>query len=431
MYKKGGKTISKKNEGFNIFNFPLDISKKISEKIYIWDETLRDGEQSPGVFFSKKEKAAIVERLIDAGVSIIDLGFPGVSKEEDKAIEYVLNQGFASDMGVTVRATKNDIDKALQLGVERIHAFIATSSIHMKYKLMKTPDEVKKSVEESILYAKDHGITVDFISEDTMRSDLKFVSDLFNMSVECGANVLMITDTVGCATPSSIKYITKTLIESVNHDKFGIHCHNDLGLASANTISAIEEGINYPTLTVNGIGERSGNASFAEVIMSLESIYNIDTGISLGKITQLSNLVESKSGIFLPAHAPIVGFNSFRHESGIHVDGLLKKALTYEPINPKILNRKREYVLGKHSGRNLIRSLLIEKNISFSEDHLEKILWKITSEKEKTANIKLIKSSRLKNEIQEFNESILGFSEDKFWRIVNSVIGGYNGQNFG
>jgi len=407
----------------NILN---KFQKNLPKNVFIWDETLRDGEQAPGVFFTKSEKLAIAKKLSNMGVNIIDLGFAGISKEEDQCIRTLLDENLLCDVGVTVRANIEDIDMARALGVNRVFAFISTSPVHIKYKLNKKPDEIESIVEKSITYARDHGIIIDFISEDTVRSDLNYVIKIFNLAADCGANILMITDTVGCATPSDIKQICKYILKKVKHDKIGIHCHNDLGLATANTISAVEEGIQFPTVTINGIGERSGNANFAEVALALESIYNVNTSIKLDELMDSSRLVESTSGIYLPVHQPIVGYNSFRHESGIHVDGLLKEALTYEPINPNILNRNRSYVLGKHSGRSLIKQLLEKKNINFTDDQLKKILALISTEKDRTFETKKDHFYRLKNEINEYNKNILGFSEDKLWRIVYSVVGGYD-----
>lgn len=396
----------------------------LPRRVYMWDETLRDGEQTPGVFFTLNEKIQIAKLLDEIGIFMIDLGFPSVSEEEKKIIKIIARENLNAKTGVTVRANIEDIDDALYCDVNRVFIFISTSPLHMKTKLKLDKEEVMKKAVDSVEYAKNHGLTIDFISEDTTRSDLNFVTEMFNKVTDCGAEVLMITDTVGVAEPGGIENIVHMIKNNIkNKTKLGIHCHNDFGLATINTLTAIKTGIIYPTTTVNGIGERAGNAAFEEVVMGLEGIYGIETGIKTEKLSELSNLVKKCSGVYISPHKPIVGVNAFRHESGIHVDGLLKDPLTYEPIQPEMVGRKREFVLGKHSGTNLVRNILKKEGISASEEQIKIITKKVKSFKEHSPKKVIFE---MMNTLNEYNRLVLGFPPKIFRNIAYSVINGLN-----
>lgn len=392
-------------------------------RVYMWDETLRDGEQTPGVFFTLNEKIQIAKLLDEMGIFMIDLGFPSVSEEEKKTVKIIANENLNAKTGVTVRANIEDINDALYCDVNRVFIFISTSPLHMKHKLNMDKEGVMKKAIESVEYAKSHGLIVDFISEDTMRSDLNFVSDVFNKVTDCGAEVLMITDTVGVAEPGGIENVVQTIKNNIkNKTKLGIHCHNDFGLATVNTLTAVKMGIIYPTTTVNGIGERAGNAAFEEVVMGLEKIYGIDTRIKAGKLNELSDLVRKCSGVYVSPHKPIVGLNAFRHESGIHVHGLLKNPLTYEPLQPEMVGREREFVLGKHSGTCLIRDLLEKEGISATDEQIKIITEKVKSFKEHSPKRLIFE---MMNTLNKYNRLVLGFPKKVFREIVYGVVNGF------
>ncbi|MGD2072651.1 MAG: homoaconitate hydratase [Candidatus Thorarchaeota archaeon] len=405
------------------------IKKNLPKRVYMWDETLRDGEQTPGVFFTLNEKIRIAKLLDEMGIFMIDLGFPSVSEEEKKTVKIIANENLNAKTGVTVRADIEDINDALYCDVDRVFIFISTSPLHMRHKLKLNEESVMKKAVDCVEYAKNHGLTADFISEDTMRSDLNFVSKIFNKVTDFGAEILMITDTVGVAEPDTIENVVNTIKNNIrNKIKLGIHCHNDFGLATVNTLTAVKRGILYPTTTVNGIGERAGNAAFEEVVMALEKIYGVDTRIKTEKLNELSNLVKKCSGVYISPHKPIVGLNAFRHESGIHVHGLLKNPLTYEPLQPEMVGRKREFVLGKHSGTCLIKDILEKEGINATDGQIKMITEKVKDFKERSPKRLIFE---MINTLNDYNRLVLGFPKKVFREIAFRVVNGFEENNSG
>jgi len=388
----------------------------IMKDIVIWDETLRDGEQAPGISFSLDQKLQLAKLLDKAGIGIIDAGFPSVSKIEQQTIQEILKLNLRATVGATIRTNKDDINLAKSIGLKSVFMFAPTSEVQIKHKFNRTPEDFFKEVVDMFEYAISKGLDITFISEDTSRSSLAQIKPLFNELENLGINKIMITDTVGIMYPGLISQLVHDIRSICKPDtQLGIHCHNDFGLATANTLAAIEAGVTLPTLTVNGIGERSGNASFEETVLALESLYKVNTSIDLKMITEISKIVEKFSGIPIPLNKPVVGHNAFRHESGIHVNALLKEPKTYEAFSPGLINRKHEYVLGKHSGRALIRDIMSKNNIS-DETILEEILDNVKSLKEQNE----IKKEMLKD-IYAYYEKVSGLSEqnllEKMYKI--------------
>jgi len=399
-----------------IVDYNNQLHKKIfSNEIVIWDETLRDGEQSPGVNFSLEEKTEIAKLLDKIGVGIIDLGFPSTSKEEQKTIRYITRLGLKAKIGVTVRANIEDIKCAIDCGVNTIFLFAPTSKLHIYYKFGMNYEGINNMIFKAIEYAKMHNLDVYFISEDTSRSDFQYIIKLFNQLYDdYGIDKIVITDTIGIMLPFTIKKFVSKIINNCNSNiKFGIHCHNDFGLATANTIAAIESGIVYPTVTVNGIGERAGNASFEETVMILEKIYGYNTGIILKYMNALSSMVELYSGMPVSPNKPIVGYNVFRHESGIHVNAMLKKYETYEPFPPETVGRKRELVFGKHTGRTLIKHTL--KNIGITDEAIIEKLYSIV----KNTKFEESKKNNIYHLIHDYYKSSLGLTEEQLLNLVD------------
>jgi isopropylmalate/homocitrate/citramalate synthase len=303
-----------------VHNYVLekDIIKGLPEKVIFWEETLRDGEQTPGVVFTVDEKLKIARMLDDMGVGIMDVGIPVVSKEEFKAVKAIANEGLKATIIGAARTVKSDIDACVDADVDETSIFIACSDLHLKYKLQMSREKVLEISVESCEYAKDHGLDVAFVTEDTVRADLDFVTELYNACTEAGAKRAVLCDTVGVMTPAAMRWWIGEIKERFKPVQLSIHCHNDLGMAVANSLAAVECGVEVPHTTVNGIGERSGNASFEELVMALEVLYGHRTGIDLSKLYELSKTVEEISGIPLAINKPIVGYNAFSHESGIH-----------------------------------------------------------------------------------------------------------------
>jgi D-citramalate synthase len=393
-----------------------------AKEIYIIDETLRDGEQAPGVFFSYKEKIKLIEAMEEAGIDTVDVGLPIVSLNEAKNIKNILSRKWNINLAVSIRAKKQDVDVALSCGAREAFLFIPVSDLHLQYKFNTSRQQAEERALQSVEYAVKNGITVDFVAEDTARADMAFIIPLFDRVARAGADKIIICDTVSVLTPAGINDLCLNIKNRMKEKiRFGIHCHNDFGLATANTLAAIEAGVEYPTLTVNGIGERAGNASLEEVVMAAGNLLKVTHHIKTGKLYTLSRLVEDYSGIIIAPNKSIVGYNAFRHESGIHVDGILKNLETYEPVRPDEVGRDRAFVLGKHSGRALVRRLLQEKGIDARAAEVDRIVADVKKEKESDSKGAF---QFMKNIVEVFNQKHLGFDERVFWNIVQRVLNG-------
>ena len=391
-----------------------------AKEIYIIDETLRDGEQAPGVFFSCREKIRLIEAMEEAGIDTVDVGLPIVSLNEAKNIKTILSRKWKINLAVSIRAKKQDVDVALSCGAREAFLFTPVSDIHLNFKFATTREEAQDRALQSVEYAVSHGMVVDFVAEDTARADMDFIIPLFDRVARAGADKIIICDTVSVLTPQGIRDLCLTIRQKMKEKiRFGIHCHNDFGLATANTLAAIEAGVEYPTLTVNGIGERAGNASLEEVVMATGNLLKIKHHVNTDKIYPLSKLVEDYSGIIIAPNKSVVGYNAFRHESGIHVDGILKNLETYEPIRPEEVGRDRAFVLGKHSGRALVRRLLQEQGLEAKASEIDRIVADVKREKESDSKGAF---QFMKNIVEVFNQKHLGFDERVFWNIVNRVL---------
>ena len=381
--------------------------------VYVWDETLRDGEQSPGVSLTIQDKVAIARALDEAGVTVIDAGFPAVSEQEREAITAVVGLGLRARIGVTVRGRQEDIDMALDCGVREVYMFLPTSPLHMRVKFGWTEEEVLHHGLQLARYARRRGLDVVFIAEDTSRSDTGFVSRLFTAMHGVGVIGCIITDTVGCGTPTSIGRLAGTIRESTPPGlHLGIHCHNDFGLATANTLAAVEQGVDFITATVNGIGERAGNAALEEVAAALEFLYKVKTGIQTEKLYSLSQLVEGCSGMPVPPNKAVTGFNAFRHESGIHTQALLKAPESYEVLKPESVGQSRGWVFGKHSGNTLLEALAAERRITLQDETLQQFKGTMEAAMDPQAKRLAIK------ELHLYYARHLGLSPDQAFKLL-------------
>jgi len=332
-------------------------------KIDIFDTTLRDGEQSAGVNLNTAEKLEIAKQLERFGVDVMEAGFPAASPGDLDAVRQIASTIKNSSVTGLARSVKSDIDaawEALKVAeCPRLHVFIATSPIHMTHKLKQTPEQVVETAVESIKYAKQFFPIVQWSAEDAFRSDPVFLAHIVEQAIKAGASVINLPDTVGYATPheygAMFKYM-KDNVPNVDQVKLSSHCHNDLGMAVANTLAAIENGADQVEGTINGLGERAGNAALEEVGVALytrKDAYNVQTNLTLNEIKRTSQLVSQLTGMMIQANKAIVGKNAFAHESGIHQDGVLKEPTTYEIITPELIGEEsNNLVLGKHSGRH-------------------------------------------------------------------------------
>ena len=341
----------------------------------MFDTTLRDGEQTPGVTITPDQKVQIAIKLDELGVDAIEAGFPIVSHGEMEAIRTIANQGLKAEVCGLARAVESDIDAAIKCDLNYVHTFIATSDIHMQYKLKMSPQQVLSRAVKAVEYCKKHGLQVEFSAEDATRSDRAFLIKVFKAVTEAGADRLDIPDTVGYRTPEYMAQIVKDVKEATGIP-ISVHCHNDFGLAVANAIAGINAGAACAHVTINGLGERAGNASLEEFVMALQCLYNKKHGINSRLIYETSKFVSNTMGIIVQPNKAIIGENAFGHESGIHTHGVINNPLTYEPIAPEIVGRKRWLQAGKHAGAHGIRAMLEEFGINPTEEQLREIVEK-------------------------------------------------------
>ncbi len=391
--------------------------RAIPPSLVIWDETLRDGEQMPGVHFTPEEKLEIATMLSDAGVPLLNAGIPVVSAEEARAVRLLATSGLKSQVLAAARTVPGDVEAVIQSGVSHIAIFVAASNVHLRYKLKMTQDEVRAASVKSVRRAKEAGLHVAFVTEDTVRAPFDFVEQVYREVQDAGADRLVVADTVGIMTPLTFRWYLTEFRRRVHPKDLSVHCHNDFGLATANTLTALECGARAPHVCVNGLGERSGNASLEEVVMCLESLYGIKTGIATERLYELSRRVEELSGVPIAANKALVGYHSFSHEAGIHTHGILAHTLTYEPIQPEGVGRQRRMILGKHTGKAAIVEKLKERGLSAPDPLLVELLRRIKLESE----------SRSKEQLQQFLQEYRaifeqpGISDEEFWAMVDSV----------
>ena len=349
------------------------------EHLVIFDTTLRDGEQSPGATMSRAEKLRIAKALEKLRVDVIEAGFAVASQGDFEAVKGIAENVRESTICSLARAVDGDIDRAAEAirpaERPRIHTFIATSPIHMKHKLMMEPDQVVEQAVRAVKRARNHVDDVEFSCEDAGRSELDFLCRIIEAAIAAGAGTINIPDTVGYAIPEQFGEMIGQIMNRVpNADKavFSVHCHNDLGLAVANSLAAVENGARQVECTINGLGERAGNASLEEIVMAVrtrQDHFKVDTRIDTRHIVPASRLVSTVTGFPVQPNKAIVGANAFAHESGIHQDGVLKHRETYEIMQAQDVGwHTNSLVLGKHSGRNAFRSRLLELGIQFETE---------------------------------------------------------------
>lgn len=379
-------------------------------KIIIFDTTLRDGEQSPGASLNNKEKLEIAKQLERLGVDIIEAGFPISTPDDFQAVKMIAKTIRNSSVCGLARAIKKDIDACYNAvkyaSNPRLHLFLATSEIHMKYKLKKAESEILNSSVWAVKYAKRKLSNIEFSPEDASRTNKKFLYKILEAVIDAGAGTVNIPDTVGYSTPIEFGSLIKGIKENVpNVHKavISVHCHNDLGLAVSNSLAALLNGARQVECTINGLGERAGNASLEEIVMSLATrrdIFDFATNIKTKKIYKTSRLVSKLTGIYVQPNKAIVGANAFRHEAGIHQDGLLKEPRTYEIMKPQDVGfEETKLVLGKHSGRHALKA------------RFKKLGYTLTDKDLGRAFLKFKKLADKKKEI--FDEDLATIVEDE------------------
>ncbi len=366
-------------------------------RIKIFDTTLRDGEQSPGVALTPDEKLAIAHQLARLGVDVIEAGFPIASPGDFEAVRRIAEEVQGPVIAALARAARPDIERAAEAvqpaEKKRIHTFIATSPIHMERKLRLSPDEVVERAVWAVGFAKGFVEDVEFSAEDAGRSDPDFLVRVFGEVIRAGATVINIPDTVGYQVPWQFAELVRYVIENTpggDRVEWSVHCHDDLGLAVANSLAAVRVGATQVECTVNGIGERAGNASMEEIVMALftrRDFFQAETAINTRELYRTSRLVSQLTGMLVPPNKAVVGQNAFAHESGIHQDGVLKDRQTYEIMNAELVGREAAVlVLGKHSGRHAFKKALEELGYRFSDEEIKQLFarFKEIADRKKT-----------------------------------------------
>jgi 2-isopropylmalate synthase len=365
-------------------------------RIRIFDTTLRDGEQSPGASMNQAEKVEVARALAGLGVDIIEAGFPIASQGDFEAVRAIAAEVTGATVCGLARCNDRDIDRAWEAlkyaQSPRIHVFLATSAIHREHKLKMTPAQVIERAVDSVRRAKGYCADVEFSPEDAARTELEFLCEVVEAAITAGATTVNIPDTVGYATPSQYGGVIRTLFDRVHNIRDAIvstHCHNDLGMAVANSLAGCEAGARQVECTINGIGERAGNAALEEIVMAIrtrQDFYGFTTNIKTERLYPLSRMVSSITGLVVQRNKAIVGRNAFAHEAGIHQDGMLKERSTYEIMKPEEVGvPKTDLVLGKHSGRHALRDKVEELGYHLSESQLETLFadFKALADKKK------------------------------------------------
>ncbi|MDD5600320.1 MAG: 2-isopropylmalate synthase [Actinomycetota bacterium] len=401
-----------------------DMEEK-REKIYIFDTTLRDGEQAPGIHLNTKEKLEIARQLEKLNVDVIEAGFPISSKSDFNSVREISKEIKGRKIAALARANFKDIDAAGEALKEAeqpvIHTFISSSDIHLKYQLKKSREEVLGLAGEAVKRSRNYTDIVEFSAMDATRSDWEYLCRLYETAIKNGATIINVPDTVGYALPDEFGEMIDYIFENtagIENVVVSVHCHNDLGLAVANSLAAIKHGARQVECAVNGIGERAGNASLEEIVMIIDTRKNslgMYTDINTKEIIRTSSIVRSLTGYLVAPNKAIVGKNAFSHEAGIHQDGMLKDRSTYEIIRPEDIGLKSsKLVLGKHSGRHAFVGKLNELGIHLSEENLEKAFerFKDLAERKGTINDEDIKAIA-EDEIREVTEHFLL----KYYRI--------------
>jgi 2-isopropylmalate synthase len=366
--------------------------------VRIFDTTLRDGEQSPGFSMSVPEKIRMARQLESLGVDVIESGFPIASRGDLEGVRAVCSEIRSCTVAALARARRDDIDAALEglagAARPRLHTFLATSDLHLHHKLRLTREEALEAISNNVSYASEHCAEVEFSAEDASRTEIGFLCEAVGRAVRAGATIINLPDTVGYAVPEEYAAMFRRVIDyldGANGITLSAHCHDDLGLGVANTLAAVQAGVRQLELTINGIGERAGNAALEEVVVLLnvrQATLGVTTNVHLDQLYASSRLLTEITGAMVAPNKAVVGANAFAHEAGIHQDGILKNPLTYEIISPEAVGvPKRQLVLGKHSGRNALRATLVDLGYQPTREELDECYKRVVTLADASKNV--------------------------------------------
>ncbi len=423
------KTIFKKLEAqgliMNYNHVRKNSPPRLPDRVFIWDESLWEGVQTPTVFLTYVEKVKLAKMMDEMGVSIITVGFPAFSDEEKNTVKKIANEGFQqASLAASARNDKSDIDACLDCGIREIQILTPFNGLHLQQRLQMSREQVLEKTADCIQYAKKHGVKVDFVLEDGSRTPLQEILQIFQVAVKSGADRLMIADTVGFLRPLSMRYLISHvrdgLSEVLKRDvPLAVHCRNDFGLATANTLAAVEEGVTYLHTSVAGFGERAGCAPLEEICTALELLYNIDTGLELDKLYRLSQLAEKTFALPIQFHKPIIGENAFSYEGEDRISAMQVNPIIYEPFPHEIVGRQTTFYLGKHADKKMIENRLAQAGIKATPAQIDLILRVIKemnlSPDKGEAQMTFYQIKRLMKDLRK------GLTEEDFWRIVEQV----------
>jgi D-citramalate synthase len=383
----------------------IALSNRFPSKIRIFDTTLRDGEQTPGVSLTPENKLRIAQRLDELGCDVIEAGFAAVSEGELESVRLIAKQGLKAEICSASRGVKGDIDAVAKSGANSIHLIIPTSDLHIECKLRKTRADVLRIAEECVKYAKSQGLLVELSAEDATRSDMEYLKQMFKIGIAAGADRVVACDTVGILTPERSYEFYSSLREDITVP-ISVHCHNDFGMAVANTVAALRAGVDEAHVTINGLGERAGNASLEELVIALRSLYKLPLSIKTELLYSTSQLVSRLTGIPVQPNKAIVGENAFTHESGIHTQGLLANPLTYEPISPELVGGTRRISPGKHSGTHAMHDSIERMGLNPSEHQFKEIFQRVKNLGDKGKKV-------TDADVLAIAENVMGLTESK------------------
>ncbi|MEM2972416.1 MAG: 2-isopropylmalate synthase [Candidatus Bathyarchaeia archaeon] len=419
------KTIFKKLEAQGLianYNFyRKNLPRKLPKKVYVWDETLREGIQTPTVFLTYLEKVKLVKMMDETSIFAVNVGFPALSAEEKNDVKRIANEDFQqTHLVASARIIKSDIDECLECGLKEIEISTPFNGLNLQYRLKMTKEQVLEKTVEAIEYAKKQGATVNFVLEDASRTPLEEILQIFEVAIKAGAERLAIADTVGFLKPLSMHYLISHVRDGLSKEiPLAVRCHNDFGLATANTLAAVEEGVAHVHTCVAGFGERAGVAPLEEVAVALELLYGVDTGVNLKKLYRLAQLVEKSFALPIPYHKPIIGENAFAYEVDEHVHGVLTHPLIYEPFPPEIIERQTNFYMGKQSGKHMVENLLKNAGIEATPWQIDEIVKRIRNVQENLdkggTQMTFYQIKKLMKDLRK------GLTEEEFWEIVWQV----------
>ncbi|MCW4000947.1 MAG: hypothetical protein NWE93_11980 [Candidatus Bathyarchaeota archaeon] len=423
------KTIFKKLEAqgliANYNRLRKNLPPKLPDRVFIWDETFREGLKAPTVYLTYVEQVRLAKLMDEAGVSVINMGFPAISEDEKRTVKRIVNESFSrAKLTASAEATKNSINACIECGLKEITIESPINGLNLQYKLKLTKEQALQRIVEGIEYAKKHGSVVNFNLMDGTRTPLEDIIQVFEAAASAGASRLAIADSVGFIRPLSMRYLVSHVRDGLSEQlrkntPLAIHCHNDFGLGSANTLAAMEEGVSYLHTCIAGFGERAGIAPFEEVVTTAELLYNIDTGVDMGKIYRIAQSAEKAFAMPIQFHKPIIGENIFTHEVENEVEEMLQQPLVFEPFPPEIVGRETMIFIGRNTGQTLIQKLLENAGIRASPRQMDELFRRIKGPQESLdkgeAQMTYYQVKKLMKEL------LKGYTMDEFWHLVEQV----------